>query len=604
MLNKNIEALAYNRYSWFSEFTEEKDVQFIIHDNEQKESFFQNKDNQILCVKDEYERPDDLNIYKKQVIFVIGIYSLNEIKHLCRDKHKESILVIIEPRTGFFEYVLNNKDLTFLNNEKIFIFADKEIDKLQVFTEQIMKHLNFMGLFRNPVLYLTHYYRNFELELVEFIVEKIRLNLSLLSLTIGNSAIDSLQGLENNMKNLKYLMKSKSPVPLKNKFENTPAVVVSAGPSLNKNMHILKEYQNKIIIIAVDTIVDKLMKENITPDFVCSVERTPEVYDFFYKNRKFPKETTLVAPLVLDSRIFREFPNDYIIPFRTEVYEFRWLKEKLEIKEDVSMPVGLSCAHMAFGMAQHLGCSPIILIGQDLAYDKDTGSSHTEGTYYDEISSGVKVAKIEKTTDGYYGETVKTSEIWLSFKKWFEIQIIENEISVINATEGGARIFGTTQMNLCEALKEFAGKEELNIYKVIRNVNTYNIDAKKIVRNFEKEKESLNEIQNIFKGYFSELSKLSIPSATSIKEKLKINELLEKVHNLIDMVAKNQLLLHNTQSLLAEFMWAYQDIEDIITTNNLLKKLSCIGRLTASIATTIQYMMEYLDVAIEANKKF
>lgn len=602
MLENNIQALVQSKYNWFAENNGQEYPKFLAYDKEFETSFFENIDGQIAAAKDQYEILEELNPNKKQAIFIIGIYSLNEIKNIIRKKHKESIIIIIEPNMGFFEFTLKNKDLTFLNDSKICIFADNEINNLQIFLHEITRNLNNLGLFKNAIVYFTYYYRNYDIHLMHSLMKKIKLNLRLLSLNIGNAALDSLQGLENNMNNLNYLMKSKNPAKLKNKLKNCPAVIVAAGPSLQKNMHYLKTYQGKIVIVAVDTILKKLVKEGIVPDFVCSVERLPEVYDYFYKDQEFPKKTTLVGPLLLDTRIFENYPNEVIIPFRTEVHEYVWLQQMLEIKEDVSMPVGLSCAHMAFGVAQHLGCSPIILIGQDLSYDAKTGSSHVDGTYYDENSISIQENSTDELIDGYYGEKVKSTKVWMSFKKWFEVKITEKNLNVINATEGGAKIFNTIQMPLKETLEKYAIKNGVDVSQLIDETPRYDIDMNKVISNLQKENVLLQAIQNTFKEYFIDLSKIAIVPGISQKEKLRINTKLEEIHDMIKMIAADKLLLHNSQALLAEFMWNYQDIEDIISVENLLKKLGCVGRLVASVATVIEHMKEYIDKGINTER--
>lgn len=599
MLEKNIESLIQNKYNWFAEAQQKAFPKFIIKEDE-KTSYFENENGKILCVKDEYQSNESLNPHKKQAIFVIGIHSIDEIKTLYRNKHKNSILIIIEPKMGFFENVLHNRDLSFLAKENIFVFVDEQLQNLQNFLDDIMRNLNYMGLFKNSVVYFTEYYREFDVELMQKLLNNIKINLRLLSLSIGNSALDSLQGLEQNMENLKYLSHSKNPSKLKDKFKDYPAVIVAAGPSLSKNIQYLKEYQHQVVIVAVDTILEKLLNEGITPNFVCSVERVPEVYDYFYKDKVIPKDTVLVGPLLLDPRIFENYSGEMIIPFRTEVNEYVWLQQMLEIKEDVSTPVGLSCAHMAFGIAQHLGCSPIILTGQDLAYDMETGSSHVTGTYYDEDKQVTKDDSTDELVEGYYGNKVKTTRIWMAFKKWFEVQILDNHLDVINATEGGAKIFHTKQMPLKEVLQKNALFQPINVFETIQKVSNYYIDVEKASTNLKGEYDLIQAIQNTYAEYFNELSKWSIDNSLTQKEKLKINTHLEKVHDMIRIVAADKLLLHNSQALLAEFMWSYQDIEDYINVENLQRKLRCVGRLTASLIATTEEMKKHLKIGIES----
>lgn len=183
------------------------------------------------------------------------------------------------------------------------------------------------------------------------------------------------------MKNLKHLPRSKDVSLLKNAMLNVPAIVVSAGPSLNKNIKQLQGLKNKAVIIAVDTIAQRLCNEGVVPDFICSIERGIETYTYFYEGKTYPVESTLVGPLVLYPEVFEEFSGEVVIPMRGNVGEFIWLKEIMGLKDDYSISIGLSCAHVAFGVAEHIGASPIILIGQDLAYGSSEKETHAGGLF-------------------------------------------------------------------------------------------------------------------------------------------------------------------------------------------------------------------------------
>lgn len=587
LIDKNIQILSKNSRHWFASADKSANLypKFIISENKTID-YFQDENNQVLLVEDTYDEKNQINPNKKEVIFIFGLNSIQEIRQVIRNKNKNSIVLIIEPQLTFFQHALSNKNLDFFKDEKVFLFADHQIENITEFLRMIILDINLIGLFKNIVIYLNHYYRNNDFELTKNIIVLIQQYIQSATIAIGNDVHDSIQGLDQNLNNLKYLSKAKNPFYLKDKFKNKPAVMVAAGPSLNKNIHFLKQYQNKVIVIAVDTILQRLIIEGITPHFVCSVERIQEVYDYFYKDKYIPQQVTLVGPLLLDSRIFEGFKGEYIIPFRTEVTEYRWLQSMLNIEDDISMPVGLSCAHMAFGVAQHLGCSPIIMIGQDLAYDTVTGDTHVSGTYDDKKNKTVNHTADEDVL-GYDGTYVKTTKIWNTFRHWFESQILNNNLNVINATEGGAKIHHADQMPLQEALEKYTSVEVINIHNIIKSSPNYNFNINTSIDNIETEIKYIQDEKERCKLYFETIRKLHINHENFKKNKFKYNTEFEKVHILISEIFKHQLLMHNLQPLIVTFLWEYNSIEEILSVENLKRKKTIVGRFVAAITVAI-----------------
>lgn len=229
--------------------------------------------------------------------------------------------------------------------------------------------------------YFTTYYREHGLNVSLELVKKAKETVKYKALLLGNSIEDSLLGFNQTMSNISCLLRSKDVSHLKNTFANKPAIIVSAGPSLNKNIAKLKDMKNKAIVIAVDTIASRLCNEGIIPDFICSVEREVETYTYFYENKQYPSETTLVGPMVLYPPIFEEFKGDIILPMREHVGEFNWIRKVFDIHGENYIETGNSCAHVAFGFAKHIGASPIVLVGQDLAFGSTTEQSHAVVRY-------------------------------------------------------------------------------------------------------------------------------------------------------------------------------------------------------------------------------
>lgn len=386
----------------------------------------------------------------KQLIFMFGIASLQEIEIVAQTTHPDSVFIIIEPLPTLFVHALNDDDFSRLNNIKRYILitaASSEIES----TLNIIFSGPLLMLARRPVFYFNSYYRRYDRELVIPYIKVIREFLVYKFSCIGNSAADSLVGLINNLKNLEPLSQSLDVAKLKNRFTGCPAFVVSAGPSLDKNIEQLKRIGDRGLILAVDTIAAKLIKSGIIPHFICSVERVVEVWKYFYEQHTYPDDVYLAVPPLVDHRIVEKFAGRAVLPMRINVREYRWLAQLLGFDSEHFVWMGASCAHMAMGLAVHLGASVVTLVGQDLAFDQD--KSHASDT----ISQNQVAINERKTmyVPGYYGGEVLTNEIWLLFKQLFESYILEINTHVIDATEGGAKIDGTTQMPLAAVIDKY-----------------------------------------------------------------------------------------------------------------------------------------------------
>ena len=245
------------------------------------------------------------------------------------------------------------------------------------------------------------------------------------------------------------------------KYKNKPVVCVAAGPSLDKNIDVLKEYQDQVLIIAADTILEKLLKNDIIPDIVGVLERIDKVYNYFFKdlieNNNLPEEITLISEGIAPPKLYNNFPGTIISVFRDNVPSEQWFVNN--IKGVTGFNTGNSVANLNFSIACALECSPIVLVGQDLAYDEN-GQAHSSETKYEEVGENDN-PKEQVYVEGYNGEKLKTRKWWKIFKDWFEYRIADTGVQCIDATEGGAHIEGTEIMTLKEtADKYFKTKKE------------------------------------------------------------------------------------------------------------------------------------------------
>ena len=177
---------------------------------------------------------------------------------------------------------------------------------------------------------------------------------------IGNDSLDSFVGLENVLENIRHIFSNPGINTLFGKFKGRPGILVAAGPSLNKNMHLLKGLEDKALIISCDASFLPIMRKGIRPHLVASMERAPGV-DLFYKGIENFSGIYFIALPILMSETIDAFKGRKFIAYRGYSH-FNWLEE-----EKGTLNVGISVANLAFKILVELGCDPIILIGQDLA---------------------------------------------------------------------------------------------------------------------------------------------------------------------------------------------------------------------------------------------
>lgn len=262
----------------------------------------------------------------------------------------------------------------------------------------------------------------------------------------GNDSLDSFVGLENILKNVRHIYSNPGIDTLYGKFAGRPGVLVAAGPSLNKNMHLLEGLQEKALIISCDASFIPIMKKGIQPHLVTSLERTPGV-DLFYSGVESFNGIYFVALPILMPETIDAFEGKKFVAYRGYSH-FNWLEAEKGV-----LNVGISVANLAFKILVELGCDPIILIGQDLAYAED-GDTHVKGDIFGSRNEEIRKRPVIEL-EGNDGKPVKSEKAWEIMKYTYEEDIAAYKGTCINATEGGAKILGTEVMPFKDAIEKY-----------------------------------------------------------------------------------------------------------------------------------------------------
>ena len=476
--------------------------------------------------------PKDWQLNAKYLMFGLGngMYARYFLKHTTKD-HK---ILVVEPSLEIFKAAIGGFDLTDLFEDERFIFTVIKGDDKNKYESFFNSVLVYTDVFSFRFGYHANYDNLFEKELhiwdeqFSYILYKIK----------GANILYEVHGLDfvrNNYTFFPYAAKSKSLADLSNKMpEDVPMIIVSAGPSLNKNMQELKRAKGKALIIAVDAAVNPLVRNGIIPDINICVDPSKGEE---YISEKGAEQVPLVCGMNAGRALTRTHTGVKILFSDNNVYTRKFFDDNgIDI---VALSTGGSVSTNAYSLARYLNAKRVILVGQDLAFTND--ESHAKGSVrgdetLEEITGDYVV--IEDTD--IYGNPVKSSEMFKIFRMWFEKQIeLFPEIRLIDATEGGALIKGSEVMTLSEAIdkectKAFDFDEVLNRTENLLDgelEDKFNKYIDELPLRLNKLKKKIAEAAD----YYEEINKLAekkyLDNAAIKKKSKKANALLSKIQD-------------------------------------------------------------------------
>ncbi|EOX5899020.1 motility associated factor glycosyltransferase family protein [Campylobacter coli] len=355
---------------------------------------------------------------------------------------------------------------------------------------------------------MSHYYERFHEDILG-LNKKLAENFKNSIVSYGNDPLDALQGIEQFVYNLPQMITHPSYKELLSKRKNLSdtAIIVSTGPSLTKQLPLLKKYASKATIFCADSSYPILAKHGIKPDYVLSLERIPLTSEFFNNDfGEFDQDVLFVCISWVYPQTIKYLQKNnraFILTSRPSSFI-----ENINLCPYGYVGYGPSVAHMAYEFATHLNYKNIIFIGQDLAYAKD-GFSHTKDyKNLDKHEGHFRRDKGKFQCLAYGGNgKVESSEIWTMFRFSLQNTISKNIVSTTyNCTEGGARIEGTIEKPFlwaCENLldkdlnKPFEKLEPLSLnkqnefllkayYKVYQSIKHCRDFSKILSNDFEK----------------------------------------------------------------------------------------------------------------------
>ena len=433
-------------------------------------------------------------------IFLYGTgfgYSLFEV--LSR-KQPHTLVLVFEENIYLFSAMLYYFDLEpIIKNQRVVFLIGEERDFKKALEGVFYSIV--LTMCTNPSLAFTHSAkRNFKNKYLK-VHKYVFSQMALLVFYVGNDHKDNLIGFTNFMHNVKTVLQNPYLSCLKGCFKDFPIFIVANGPSLDKNITQLKRIQDKGVIICAESSVIPLIKNNIKIDVMAILERTKYTYEYHFKDVEHQKDMALLALGLVDKNVFPSFLGAKIPVFRKKEAISSWINS--QIGDGSSLDAGANVSHMAFELAVFFGGNPIIFVGQDYAYG-DKGVTHSKGSVYLE-EKGKRARKILESKTVIYvkgndGEKVPSNQLWIDFKKGLEEKIVSYpDKTVIDATEGGAKIKGTVFKKLSEVIDEYCNKKiEKRVFQLI-NENKKDISLRQRKDKLENLKEDVDRHIQLFK---------------------------------------------------------------------------------------------------------
>ncbi|MDK2048902.1 motility associated factor glycosyltransferase family protein [Campylobacter coli] len=389
-------------------------------------------------------------------VCIYGIGNALLIKNLAKHyKH----LFVFESEIELFILALSTIDLSEeLKVYKVVLFdcvaKDLEIQIAMIFDQQsILEYLSLYEMFISSHYYLK-YYETSILSLNELCIKSASVAIRNADITCFLPLLTHGQFLQNIPSMLESIPFQRILNERKNKFEN--AIVVSAGPSLTKQLPLLKAYQEKAVIFCADGALSMLEKEGIVPDYVTNLDFTDLAMKFF-QNKENSKQSIIALECATHPNVVRSLnAENCMIVLRNKA-----LYQRFNLNDFGYIDTGTHVSHFSYTLALALGFKNIILIGQDLAFD-EKGNSHSKGFSYGEQFNGEKTVPTLKT-QAYAGKgEVLTHITWNDYRIKLEYLFACNDqkAKFYNATEGGARINFTEELSFKECCEKLLTKEK------------------------------------------------------------------------------------------------------------------------------------------------
>lgn len=451
----------------------------------------------------------------------------------------DSRVIVYEPDLALLRAVLERIDHTAWIGRPHVILADEHMDRAGLM-QRIESNL---GLLTIGTVLLTHpSLRGRHTDKVAAFSKIVADTIAYCRTQMATAMVNATRTAENFLFNLAEYAAGADVNELHQAARGIPAVCVSAGPSLVKNVDLLcdPDLRRRVIVISAQTTLRPLLDRGIRPDFVTALDYH-EISRRFYEGLPDLPDVTLIAQPLANHTILDSFPG----PVR--VTQSRFLDMLLGDLARPRVPIsnGSTVAHLSFYVAQHLGCDPIILIGQDLGFSD--GLYYCPGTAIHQVWASElgpfntlemmewqRIVRhrpsLQKVTD-IHGRPAYSDEQMLTYLKQFERDFAAADAAIIDATEGGLPKAHTQAMSLADALARYAIGPAPPLPRPRRQIDRDRLDAAAAML-----AQRLDELR--------EIRRISQKTVGLLEDMIAHHDQPRRVNELYQQVARNRDRVH------------------------------------------------------------
>jgi hypothetical protein len=427
--------------------------------------------------------------FSANVIVVFGL-GLGYHIDILKDKIKKGTsLIIIEPDIGIFkEFLKYRKFLDIFSGDiKLLLSDDPNSISSEIFNTF---KSNLLG---KVTFHIFSGYRPIYGQLFDEIKERFSDIIKTLHTNVSTTEYFKNLWLVNFLMNSLQMNGCINGQSLKNRFKGLPAIIVSAGPSLDKNIEQLRGLTDKAIIFSAGSSIRSLLKRDIKPHFTIAIDGAPMVSEIY--DGLDIKDICLIYINRLFYQVVEKYSQKKVLFIDDRDKLSRIISQKLGIELE-ELPPDQTVAGFAVSIAAYVGCDPIIFVGQDLALTNfefhSSGAAHMFNLKNEiENNKGDYIA-----VKDIYGNDTYTMKSLLSAKISLEYKVLlakENGHYFINATEGGIGLKDTKNMSLNDVCEKY-----LVLSKDI---------TRKVIDEFNNTTDVIKFDENLLKEFYDDLDK-------------------------------------------------------------------------------------------------
>lgn len=534
---KNLNAMK----KWYSDFADElekgqyelDDINIQVQKSWDSETIYRiQKDGRNLYLNGKRNVQDALDTWENRIgevhkhapVFLLGLGSGIYLKRVIACTDETVTVVVYEPSLSLFLKTLNEIDLSEEIENRPIAFMVKGISDKGM--EQIIKQLVSEETVEFLKCEIHPNYRELFPEEILDAMKQIRKRTSFVLINNRAGVYFSTHLAKNQMQNMRFVCDGYNTRKLSEVIPyDGAAILVSAGPSLDKNVQELKKAKNKAFILAVDTAMKPLIRAGIVPDAFITIDAKKPL-DLVEMDEI--RDVPIIAPPTANYDIIKKQRGKKIFYYDGYVLAMSSYLAVGKFLPDVSRGGSVACSGLS--LLYKMGFDTIILVGQDLAYLND--KTHAAGTIEDDLSVECQIS-----VKGNYEENVTTTATLKLYVEWFENYIAgmkkRRNVRIINATEGGAFIKGTELMKLSDAIKENCTKETDFDACIQKMESEFSEEERKvIIKYLHSVPDEFDEIRNYAKSLYSSYQKVLQMSKSGKMDKNAYLKQLKKIKKL------------------------------------------------------------------------